>query len=267
MSEERQESIMHETTNATLCAHADELVTYLYGEANEIEAQAFENHMQRCASCRTELMAFGAVRQSVGAWRAESLGAFAPSVLSDATLLPSLPVHQTVKPARESQRSIFDALREFLTLSPVRMRGATAFASVLVCALIVFAVTRFSETPRMATVEKSSARSYDQNSLDAVAKIATQGNESNGSGTVSTIPSPINIAGNRHEGTKIRHDNSLPSSAVAKLKTQRRLAQPFSQEERQQLAEVFQLNGARDDEDLPSLSDLLNDSGRSGNQH
>jgi anti-sigma factor RsiW len=263
--------MMHETTNAPTCAHADELVTYLYGEASEIEAQAFENHMQRCAACRTELMAFGEVRQSVGAWRAESLGAFAPSVLATTTLA-SLPLHQTVKPARASQRSFFDALRDFLTLSPISTRGAVAFASVLLCALIVFAVARFSETPKMASVVKSAQANYSQQSVEAVAKIDGQDNEAgfskvSNSDDGSTIPSATIASTGKTEKIKSRNVNASSSITIANNKPRKRFAQPFSREERQQLAEVFQLNGVHDDEDLPSLSDLVNDSSRSGNQH
>lgn len=265
MGEERQVSMLHETTSAPACAHGDELVTYLYGEASEHEAQAFENHMLRCASCRAELMAFGEVRQSVGAWRAESLGAFAPSVVTGTTLA-SLPAHQNVKPLRESPRSILDALREFLTLSPVWMRGATAFASVLICALIVFAISRYSKTPMMASVEKSTQASYGQQSYETLAKVNGDETDLNVNKSAETnLPSML--AGDRKpEKTKIRNVNPSSSITLANMKPRKRLAQPFTQEERQQLAEVFQLSGARDEEDLPSLSDLVNDSSRSGKQ-
>jgi anti-sigma factor RsiW len=56
--------------NHIACARAEDLVSYLYGEADEAAALAFEQHAQHCASCRTELAEFRQVRVSIGEWLA-----------------------------------------------------------------------------------------------------------------------------------------------------------------------------------------------------
>ncbi|MGB7923642.1 MAG: zf-HC2 domain-containing protein [Pyrinomonadaceae bacterium] len=116
-----------------LCAHADELVAYLYHEASETEAREFEAHMRRCETCQTELAAFSQVRGSIDEWRQQSLGApgyahGTAAVATTATL--------------ERKRSALAALREFFTLSPMWMRAATAVVTVCACALVALAVAR-----------------------------------------------------------------------------------------------------------------------------
>ena len=49
----------------------------------------------------------------------------------------------------ERKLSALAALREFFSVSPLWLRGATAFAGLLLCALIVFAVSRTWQQPVM----------------------------------------------------------------------------------------------------------------------
>ena len=71
---ETWDKIMPETTSTNLCARAEDLVAYLYNEATRDEAKDFEAHLHHCASCRTELAAFGGVREALGEWRMQALG-------------------------------------------------------------------------------------------------------------------------------------------------------------------------------------------------
>lgn len=120
------------------CARAEELVAYLYREANDAEAQEFEAHTQHCESCRTELAAFAQVRGSIDEWRQQSLGFLGSPALA-AEVVPALDA-AAAKQARK--RSALAALREFFTLSPMWMRAATVAVSVCVCALVVMIVAR-----------------------------------------------------------------------------------------------------------------------------
>ena len=65
-----------------VCHRAEDLVTYLYGEASELDAKDFAIHLQQCEACRSEFGVFQQVHDSIGLWRNEALGsAFNPAVL------------------------------------------------------------------------------------------------------------------------------------------------------------------------------------------
>ena len=115
-----------------LCARADDLVAYLYGEANESEAKDFEAHLQHCGSCRTELLAFGQVRRSIKEWRLPFLGSLGAPALE----AQSVPAFSRLGATHGRERSAISALREFFTLSPMWMRAATVTVSLCVCALV-----------------------------------------------------------------------------------------------------------------------------------
>jgi anti-sigma factor RsiW len=118
------------------CARAEDLVTYLYGEAGEAEAQDFERHMQDCGSCRAELAAFGQARENIKEWRQHLLDfpAF------EGSAVPALG-DMTTTGERKFGLALA-ALRQFFTVSPVWMRAGTVAASVMICALAALAVAR-----------------------------------------------------------------------------------------------------------------------------
>ncbi|MGI8996334.1 MAG: zf-HC2 domain-containing protein [Pyrinomonadaceae bacterium] len=130
---------MNKITNNS-CARREELVAYLYGEAQSAQASAFERHLENCAACRDELTAFAFVREGVGEWRADLLKG-APSLsLAGALALPSSQL-ATARPERDWRRA-FAALREFFTLSPVWLQAGTVAAALVICALAALAVVR-----------------------------------------------------------------------------------------------------------------------------
>ena len=104
-----------------ICHRAEDLVTYLYGEATAEEARDFTAHMKQCDACRAELNVFNQVHDSIVTWRNEALGSIASApVQEDVRLVSPEPVqHGRRLPA-------LAALREFFTVSPVWLRGATA---------------------------------------------------------------------------------------------------------------------------------------------
>ena len=137
MNEEMRDTEMNRAEDGRPCDRAEELVAYLYGEASVAEAENFAQHLSVCAPCRDELSAFGAVRASVGAWRAEALSVSPSLTLDQADASPSNPFGT---PARK--RSALVAVREFFTLSPLWLRAGTVAALVLVCALAALTVAR-----------------------------------------------------------------------------------------------------------------------------
>ena len=71
---------MLNTNERPACHRAEDLVTYLYGEASEVEAKDFAVHLQQCDSCRGEFGVFQQVHDSMLLWRNEALGsAFNPA--------------------------------------------------------------------------------------------------------------------------------------------------------------------------------------------
>jgi hypothetical protein len=134
---------MQKINERPVCHRAEDLVTYLYGEATAEEARDFATHMQQCDACRGEFTVFHQVHDSIVAWRNEALGATSP--VTAGVMNPVIATGAFVQ--HEPKLSAWAALREFFSVSPVWLRGATAFAGLLLCALIVFAVSRVWQKP------------------------------------------------------------------------------------------------------------------------
>jgi anti-sigma factor RsiW len=135
---------MNKIQETNPCGHAEQLVNYLYGESGATERAGFEQHLAACAACRDELRAFGQVREAVGAWRAElltSVPAFAHAGLSttEVAVSPADAARRNIVGMR-SPRSAWGALREFFTLSPAWLRFGAVAASLVVSALAALAV-------------------------------------------------------------------------------------------------------------------------------
>jgi hypothetical protein len=144
-----------------VCHRAEDLVTYLYGEANEVDAKDFAGHLQQCDSCRSEFGVFQHVHDSISRWRNEALGsAFSPA---------AVPVESTVDSAQfvrhERKLTALAALREFFSVSPLWLRAATGFAAVLLCVLGVLAIARSWNRPVQTAHDqepKFSQQQFDQ---------------------------------------------------------------------------------------------------------
>jgi anti-sigma factor RsiW len=142
---------MQDMNQRPICHRAEDLVTYLYGEASAADAGDFQHHLQHCAACRSEFAVFNQVHESIMLWRNDALGAsFNPAVAATEAAIDSA---HFVK--HERKLSAFAALREFFTVSPLWLRGATAFAALLLCALVLFAVLRIWPRPTPAPIAKA----------------------------------------------------------------------------------------------------------------
>lgn len=137
MNEKSNAPALNNGANPRGCVHADELVTYLYGESTPDEANAFRRHLDTCAVCREELAAFGSVREAVGVWRAEALSTVPPLNIGE-EFSPAL----SPRPAPERKRSAVAALREFFALSPLWLQAGAAAAVLVVCALTALTFAR-----------------------------------------------------------------------------------------------------------------------------
>lgn len=136
---------MNTQLNSPECERSSDLMAFLYNEMEERETRAFERHLHTCSNCREQLASFGAVRESIGAYRDEALRGFVPS---------------TATPPR---RSAVAALRQFFDLSPLWLKGAAAFAVLTFCVLVALLFINFKKEPSVAL---NSDKVYSQQDVD-----------------------------------------------------------------------------------------------------
>jgi hypothetical protein len=239
---------MKEITNSNICERADDLVAFLYGELSEIDARRFERHLHQCAACETEFATFGQIRESIVAWRDESLGVLRSSEIPESAVVSEL----VGRPEVHVKSSALAALREFFNLSPMWLKGATALASVLfcVCAALAIAYLRNGPSPivRMDNGKIYGAEDFKkevakqvQEQLDAAQSKKEPQNE-----IVIAVPNALNQAPKRV-------NQSRSTDPIA-----RNPRRPFTRRESQELATDLRLVTARDDDDV----DLTGDSNR-----
>ena len=149
---------MENRNERPICHRAEDLVTYLYGEATTEEAGDFAAHMQQCDACHAEFNVFNQVHEAIVTWRNEALGPIALPAPTRADLTVVSP--EIVQPGR--RLPAFAALREFFSVSPLWLRGATAFAGLLLCALLIFAVSRMWRQPTQPSGVANGDYSHDQ---------------------------------------------------------------------------------------------------------
>jgi len=151
---------MEKINERPVCHRAEDLVTYLYGEATAEEARDFGLHIQQCDACRAEFNLFNQVHESIVAWRSEVLG---PAPVREAEVIDiAAPVATSTTSVRRPRKlSGLTALREFFIVSPIWLRGAAAFAGVLLCVLIAIVALRLGRKPA-PTVNPGNEATYSQ---------------------------------------------------------------------------------------------------------
>jgi hypothetical protein len=229
--------------NSQGCAREQELIGFVYGELNEVERLAFQHHIDECASCNAELSGFRNVRESVVAWRNESLG-------SIGLLVHPVPSRA---PLSQQRRSALAAVREFLNLSPLWMKGAVAFAAVVFCVLAAMAVARLRDKQPVIMVAAPAQSIHSQQQIDAIVKQRVQEElelikNSRTTDFVASAEDRIPSKRVLKRGTKNPGDNSPGFSA----------RRPLSKTEREQLAVDLRLLSSNNDSDLDLLQDRIN---------
>ena len=121
----------------------------LYGEATELEQREFNIHVLNCDSCREEIKDLGAVRNAVDEWRAaEFLRLETPEIV--------LPQSEKTFVLQTEKTPLFEKLRAILFPVGGFWQGATAFAALAICAILlaVFAFAVFNGNDKnRATIE------------------------------------------------------------------------------------------------------------------
>lgn len=223
---------MQNMSERPVCHRAEDLVTYLYGEATAAEARDFGAHLEQCDACRAEFSVFNQVHHSIATWRDEALGASTAPTASRAAGPNSIsaPFVQ-----RGQKVSAVAALREFFSVSPLWLRGATAFAGLLLCALMVLAASRFWQTP-VQVVNHDQGPGYSEEQFrQAVQKGVDERLAQNTSRQGDVIKPPS--AG-----------DESPQVTGNRGRARNQRGKGLSREERVQLAADLELISARDEE-------------------
>ena len=229
---------MEKFNERPICHRAEDLVTYLYGEATAEEARDFTSHMHGCDACRAEFALFNNVHESIVAWRSEVLGPAPVRQVEVAPAVTNPDARATV--VREGRKlSALAALREFFTVSPVWLRGAAAFAGVLLCVLLVFAAFRLWQKPAAPANNGAEAqrkqREFDNAVQKKVDEKLAQINKKQ-----DDVP-PLSGSGS----------NKKPRPQVAVNRQPNNLrSQRLSRQEREQLAADLRLTSPAEEEEM-----------------
>jgi hypothetical protein len=218
---------MNERNHSPECERASDLIAFLYNETNESETRDFELHLKQCRACGEEVSSFGVVRESITAWRDEALSGFVSAPL----------------PATSQKKSALAALRQFFDLSPLWLKGATAFAILSFCVLVALVAS-----PKPNRTERGNAESiaekakpetlYTQQDVDRLVKEALAKQEK---------PREVIVVTQSPKPKATRAPSQLANSR-----------RPLTRAEREQLAADLRLLSTADDVDLNLLGDRIN---------
>ncbi len=215
---------MNERQNSPTCERGSDLIAFLYGEVDEREARDFQLHLQQCSSCREEVASLGVVRESITAWRDEALAGFVSSPVA----------------TQPQKKSALAALRQFFDLSPLWLKGATAFAVVTFCVLVGLVVFR-NNNNHVSSTNVNSGAIYTAQDVDRMVKEALA--------QQSPVKPPAEIKSEVVVAAK------PPKTTV---KSARVTSRPLSKEEREQLAAELRLVSSDDNATLNLLGDRIN---------
>lgn len=238
---------MKEEVLAPGCERENDLIAFLYGELDPAERTAFRGHMQDCRSCSLEFAEFTNIRESVVAWRNEALGGVTSPVIQ---------VSPVVRADRPGPKAL-TALREFFNLSPLWMKGAVVFASLLFCLFAVLAAARLRETPPAPVANDPNLKTYSEQQLNAVvAQRVRDELQRIKNSSAPEVPSnvvvkvPADRVSSRGPANRINQ--------VASTGSQMKARRPLSKVERQQLAADLRLIAGPTEGDLDLLDDRIN---------
>jgi anti-sigma factor RsiW len=214
------------------CERQEELISYLYGEITNEGALVFERHLVQCSACSAEFASFDTIRSSIGRWKNEALSGIATS--------------EELIHSPAPKKSAVAACKQFFDLSPLWLRGAVAFGSVLFCLLALITVARFARPTNQVRTTQNPDAVYTRQDVEAAVKaaIAQARPSSSSNENVATTVEPSQPKLPTHSGKKV-------SSEIANRR-------PLTKAEREQLAADLRLTNKRDDNSVDLLGDRIN---------
>jgi anti-sigma factor RsiW len=226
--------------NGPGCGRENDLVSFLYDELDPDERMSFRSHVQECLSCGAEMAEFTNIRESVVAWRDEALVGVTSPVVQPAMI--------------KTEPSALSALREFFNLSPLWLKGAVVFASILFCLFAVLAAARFRDTGLARVAQDPNIKKYSDQELNAVVDRRVQDELVRIKNSSPTVPAPEVVATEQisHRKATKRGGEFTSTSSAQKVR------RPLSKDERQQLAADLRLIENPTDGQLDLLDDRIN---------
>jgi len=225
------------------CDRSDDLIAFLYRELNDHEAQSFERHLHECGSCERELSSFGEIRQSIVSWRDASLAAaWSPAAENES---------RVTVPALQPRVSSFAAIREFFNLSPLWLKGAMAFASLLFCICAALAIA-YLKAPVSTQATLPTDKVYSQKELDkqvAAAELKKEQqlrDEFAKNSTLATSTTDVKPA-----------PHVVQQRTASYAVNTRNLRKPLTRQERNEIAADLGLLTSRDDDDIDLITDRI----------
>lgn len=238
---------MKEEVHAPGCGRENDLIAFLYGELDPSETAVFRSHMQECSSCSAELRELTNIRESVVAWRNEALvGVTSPAAQASAV----------VRADRHGPTAL-TALREFFHLSPLWMKGAVVFASLLFCLFAVLAAARLRDTAPPPVAANSNIKTYSEQELNAVVERRLQDELQRIKSSSEPAPTSALIAKRASDRASAKRTANR-GKQVATNVPQQKARRPLSKVERQQLAADLRLIDNTTDGELDLLDDRIN---------
>jgi anti-sigma factor RsiW len=238
---------MKEKVNAPNCGRESELIAFLYGELDHGETENFQRHLIECAECRTEIEGLRDVRESVVLWRNESLG----GVTS-----PSGVANSSVALVDQRRPSALAALRQFFDLSPLWMRGAVVFASLLFCLFAGLAVARLRESPPAPVAANPNSGQYSEQEMKAMIDRRVQEELQRIKNSPEQLAASVAVSSvTRHIPGGQSLKRNIEVAGGAPFQKARR---PLTKSEREQLAADLRLVSAKSDSELDLLDDRIN---------
>jgi hypothetical protein len=231
---------MREEANVPGCGRENDLIAFLYDELEPVERMSFGRHVQECLSCSAETAEFTNIRESVVAWRNEALaGVTSPAVR---------PVRVKAGP------NALTALREFFNLSPLWLKGAVVFASVLFCLFAVLAAAQFRDAQTPSVAENPNIKKYSDQELKAIVDQHVQQELQRIKNSSETPQAPPVVAFDHGtHGKRTDHGNEFISA-----RSPQKARRPLSKNESQQLAADLRLIEDPMDGQLDLLEDRIN---------
>lgn len=227
------------------CGRENDLVDFLYGELEPRAKQSFQLHMQDCGDCSSQLSSFNDIRESVVSWRNESLGGLRASA-----------EHPAVARIDNSKPSALAALREFLDLSPLWLKGTVAFASLLFCLFTVLAATRLMEIKPETTVANQTdgqAPSVEALNSEVERRVKEELQRREAANKPQAMKATTDSPADDLVGRPSKRQNP-----VASRSPQRKAARPLSRVEREELAADLRLILNDGDGELVLIGDRIN---------
>lgn len=261
------------------CDRAENLVTYLYGEASASEAKSFEHHLERCPACREEFAALSRVRISIGEWRAETfdVAAHAPLTFTAPAAATPARAFAALSDWRAQKHSVVAGLRQFFHFSPLWLRAGGVVAVLLTCVLagIVIINSGRGRITASRVIPPAQTKRSPQNKATASSQVDSEPNLSvrlNPNNESSSRDVPTSSSPGHKEATSIgrtqrsrggrRNLTSVPAApAHDQLPTAEDEREVVAREE-SGLPQLYDLLGERqmpamDEDNSPRLRDLL----------